>query len=83
MQTLQRHAVRLIHSALGNNHKRRVTLVCAFSLGLIVLYLQQSMVSWAHPRLWNKESVASNEIRLVLESSKTTYRIGEPIEVIS
>jgi len=83
MQTLQRRAVRRIRLALGSNRKGQVMLVCAFGLGLIVLSLQPPIVSSAHVRLWNNASVASHEIRLVLETSKTTYRIDEPVEVLA
>jgi hypothetical protein len=77
MQISSKPAVRLIHSAL-----RDKAAVPIFVFAFVCLCGPQSPV-WAQSPLGDGHPSAETDISLVLETSKTTYRISEPVEVLA
>lgn len=86
MQTSQKHAAQRIHSGPNNNPSCSVssvrrTLICGFVLAITVVYSQLFLVYCAAQQVRDK-AIESSPIRLVLQTSKSSYHVGEPVEAL-
>lgn len=87
MRTSRQRAVRLIHSAQINKNiwlERAVRrkLIWIFVLGIIALCPRLPIAYCAPVQAGNSSGIDSSPIRLVLQTSKRRYRVGESVEVL-